>query len=72
MIINLNAGGQLTVSDAYPTAAKTKSCYFIRKAPLVSPKEEMQHFRDNLVYGDLSHQPLEMLITYIEDVRMHF
>lgn len=67
LIMNINLGGQLIASDGYPTTAKTKSCYFIKKEPIPMSKEDMS-FKDNLIYGDLSHQPLENLVTFIEDV----
>lgn len=81
LVINLNMGGQLIASDAYPTAGKNKACYFIKKEPGVIPlvKDDPgggeagvpwnpHAFKRSLVYGDLSHQPLENLVCYIEHV----
>jgi hypothetical protein len=67
----MNPGGQLVVSDNYPNNAKTKCVYLIWKEPASYPRDD-QTFRDNLIYGDLSQQPLEHLVTFIEDVSFSF
>ena len=67
LVMNMNLGGQLSATEGYPINAKTKSLYFIKKEPMVFPREDME-FKNNLIYGDLSHQPLEQLVTFIEDV----
>jgi hypothetical protein len=67
LVLSMNSGGQLAISDCYPTASKTKSCYFIKKEPISPPKDDPA-FKENWIYGDLSHQPLETLVTFIEDV----
>lgn len=61
--------GQLVASDAYPTTGKNKTCYFVKKDVGVIPlvKDDLS-FKRNLIYGDLSHQPLENLGAFIENV----
>lgn len=67
VVLTLNALGQLTAVDGYHTAMKLKSCYFIKKVPMTFGKEDPT-FREHLIYGDLSPQPLEALVTFIEEV----
>lgn len=67
LVLNLNLGGQLTPSSFYPAASKTKSCYFIRRDMKQMPKDDLS-FKANLIYGDLSHHPMEHMVTFVENV----
>ncbi|CAG7732677.1 unnamed protein product [Allacma fusca] len=68
LIVTLNAGGQLITASAFPTAAKAKGIYFMKKDPSIPLMKDDVNFKENLVYGELPAQPLESLVTYIEDV----
>lgn len=69
LVIGASMGGQLVASDMYPSNTKTKTCYFIKKEPGAIPLvKDDTSFKRNLIYGDLSHQPLENLVCYVENV----
>lgn len=68
LVLNINLAGLLVPSTGYPPNPKTKSCYFIKKEPMVFVKND-PGFKNFLVYGDLSANPLEHLVTFVEDVR---
>ncbi|ODN03963.1 Dynein beta chain, ciliary [Orchesella cincta] len=67
-LINLNLGGMLIPMVNFPAAVKTKSIYMIKKAPSAFAKDEFNTFRDALIVGDLPPQPLEALVTFVEDI----
>ena len=66
LVFHLSAQGQLTPSPHFPSATKFKSVYFVKKSP--SSVTE-QNARKLLVFGDLSHTPLDQLSTLVDDVR---
>lgn len=43
----------------------------IKKGPVAFPLDEYEFFRDALIVGDLPPQPLEALMTFVEEVCSH-
>ncbi|CAG7717651.1 unnamed protein product [Allacma fusca] len=67
LVFTLSNSGILTAMEGYATVSKTKSCYFIKKHPQYMHKEDPT-FKENLIYGDLSPQLLENLVTNMEEI----
>ena len=68
LIISTNAGGQLITLTAFPPTGKQKGIYMMKKDPTIPIIKDDGSFRENLIYGDLAPQPLESLVSYIEEV----
>jgi len=73
IIITLNPASQLILLDEYPIRTKGKSCYFIKKDPMVFHKGDPDssspvRMKDHLISGELSPQPLEHLIVFFDGV----
>jgi hypothetical protein len=69
--VSIALGGQLVTSNSFPATGKTKISYFIKKpeTPTIPLEKDDFSFMRNIIYGDLSHQQLESLVTYVEHVR---
>ena len=67
IIISQAANGQLTPSASFPSTAKQKAVYFMKRYPERLSEEIMK----KLIYGDMSHLPLDQLSSTVESVREH-
>lgn len=65
LVIYLNPSGQLVPMDTFPTTAKNKAVYFIKRAPEAIKKENVKTL---LMFGDVSHIPLDQLSYLVESV----
>ena len=65
LIISQAANGQLTPCTSFPATARQKAVYFMKRIPEKLKKENLK----NLLYGDMSHLPLEQLSSTVESVR---
>ena len=70
IVFSVNNQNQLIVSYTYPTQMKFKSCFFAKKHKFKINKED--NFRNEFLFGDLAHMPVNMLSTLLEDVCIHF
>ncbi|KAG8321110.1 hypothetical protein J6590_052486 [Homalodisca vitripennis] len=65
LIILQNAAAQLIPSTSFPVNLKSKAAYFIKKAKLVVPKENLS---DVLILGDMATKPIEQLAVLVDEV----
>ena len=66
VIITLPATGALTPQTNFPKGGKNKSVYFIKRLPNEPVKKEK--LGEQLLFGDISAQPLEQLANLVEEV----
>ena len=64
LIIGQAANGQLTPTTQFPSSAKQKAVYFMKRRPEKLSKENTK----NIIYGDMSYLPLEQLSSTVESV----
>ncbi|CAG5911397.1 unnamed protein product [Menidia menidia] len=64
LVVSVTAGGLLEPS-ASATCSRNKGVYFMKKAKTRLSPESM---KENLVYGDLSHAPLDQFSALVEEV----
>lgn len=65
LVIYLNPSGQLLPMETFPTTAKAKAVYFIKRSPESLKKENIKTL---LMFGDVSHIPLDQLSHLVESV----
>ena len=69
LVVYLNQQGQLTPSLEFPTAAKLKSVYFVKREKAAV---SAQNARSLLAFGDLFHAPLDHLSSLVDEVQYFF
>ncbi|XP_052132343.1 dynein beta chain, ciliary-like [Frankliniella occidentalis] len=67
LVMLLSPAGVLTPVLGFPTNAKGKSSYFIRKRKEPVTKENL---RDLLIFGDMAPRPVEELAVLVDEVFM--
>lgn len=60
-----NTAAQLIPTNSYPANLKTKAVYFVKKAKLIVPKENISKC---IILGDLSPKPVEQLAALVDEV----
>lgn len=55
----------------FPSVSKTKSVYMMKKNPVSFTIDDPTAFRESIIIGELPPQPLEALMTFVEDVRLN-
>ena len=68
LILWSNAMGQLVATTSFPVPSRTKGLYFMKKHASLPVTKNEATFKSNLIYGDLAPQPLECLVSFIEEV----
>ena len=65
LVISSSSAGALTPTYEFPTSAKTKAVYFIKKS-----KENItpDGIKGQLFYGDISYAPLDQLSSLVDEV----
>ncbi len=66
LVIYLSSSGQLTPDWSFPSSTKNKAVYFIKRQADQIKKENMKTL---LMFGDVSHIPLDQLSNLVESVR---
>ena len=69
LVISLSSNGQLVPMITFPTSSKAKAVYFIKRAADPIKKENIKSL---LMFGDVSHIPLDQLSYLVESVSSHF
>ena len=64
LIISQAPNGQLIPSTNFPSGTKLKAIYFMKRHPEALNKNNVK----NLLYGDMSHLPLDQLSSVVESV----
>ena len=67
LVMTLSPAGVLTPVLGFPTNAKTKSSYFIRKRKEPVTKDNL---RDLLIFGDMAPRPVDELAVLVDEVFM--
>ncbi|OAF71285.1 Axonemal beta dynein heavy chain 17 [Intoshia linei] len=67
LILTCNSG-TLSVGYQWPSVSKSKFCYFVKKNNEALGKDAV--LTSKLLYGDMSHSPIDQLSTYIDEVVM--
>lgn len=65
LVVSLNAAGQLVPSVSFPSTAKNKAVYFVKRSKSALTVDTM---KSQLFYGDLSYVPLEQFSALVEEV----
>jgi dynein heavy chain len=65
MVIYANASGQLVPMNTFPTTTKAKAVYFIKRS---SESVKKENYKTLLMFGDVSHIPLDQLSFLVESV----
>ena len=65
LVIYVSSTGQLTPDWSFPSSTKTKAVYFIKRHADQIKKENMKTL---LMFGDVSHVPLDQLSNLVESV----
>ena len=65
LVITVASNGQLTPTNTFPTSSKNKSVYYIKRQPEAIKKDNIKTL---LMFGDVSHIPLEQLSYLVESV----
>ncbi len=65
LIIIQAANGQLSPSTSFQLTTKQKAVYFMKRNAEKLSKENTK----NLIFGDMSHLPLDQLSSTVESVR---
>ena len=66
LMVSLNSSGNLMVSFTWPSALKSKACYFVKKTKEAVQKDAS--IRNVLFYGDLSYTPIDQLSAFVDEV----
>lgn len=67
LVMTLSPAGVLTPVLGFPTNAKTKSSYFIRKRKEPVTRDNL---RDLLIFGDMAPRPVDELAVLVDEVFM--
>ncbi|XP_075314376.1 dynein axonemal heavy chain 9 [Odontesthes bonariensis] len=65
LVASVTAGGLLELAAAFTFSSRNKAVYFMKKCKATLSPESM---KENLVYGDLSHAPLDQFSALVEEV----
>ena len=65
LVIYVSPNGQLVPVTTFPTSAKAKAVYFIKRQAEALKKDNMKSL---LMVGDVSHLPLDQLSFLVESV----
>lgn len=60
-----NAAAQLIPATSFPVNLKSKAAYFIKRARLVVPRENLGEV---LILGDMATKPVEQLAVLVDEV----
>ena len=65
LVIYLSSNGQLTLGTTFPSSTKNKAVYFIKRQAEAVKKDNIKSL---LMFGDVSHIPLDQLSFVVESV----
>lgn len=68
LVIHLLSSGQLSPIDTFPTTNRNKAVYFIKRTADALRKD---NFKEVLLFGDMSHVPLDQLSSVVESVSVY-
>ena len=71
LVFLTTAAGALQAQFEWPSALKSKGCYFIKKNIREGVGKDT-NLRVAFLYGDLSPSPIDQLAVFVEDVRYSF
>lgn len=70
LVIGQNPSNQLVASQEVSAGLRTKAVFFLKNTDEHLVREEdNSNVRENIIFGDISPQPLDHLSTLIEEVR---
>ena len=67
LIVSQNTAGNLLVSFTWPSALKSKACYFVKRTKETIQKDAA--IRRMLLFGDLSYTPIDQLSAFVDEVK---